>query len=489
MKSGLFTTDNNTRTLSPIYMDQLSIAAYAFTNSHYHTAPGAPIHSGKKLSVTPLLDPVTNYFADPKLYPNDRANSLRVCGRKLSLTNGRRVTMADLGTPLAHANGKKRSPQEKTIAKFENTLNQFSTLEKSVLLENPLYAPLEPYKRQLSIAIAMTNDALSKAVIQVGLMDSNQQREISADQLERLELYIEFPIKLDAEGRIRDACERALIQSFGEASIKEHHIKNIEDGDELKPSFLKWAVHQKDFSAELNGKAVCYVKMYEKGDCIRLEFQANKPHRSKTRVEKAKQEISGRKLTLETEAPKIAAIIESGLRVIEAAIYKNFNQLHASPTEILQAKVLNRCRELFPRKRDSQALVLFAQYLSQYGAVDRKTFKSFGLDAQMLVVLEASNEIGFLIKRSRGISTGLTAKRNPIYVLDELFLSRKTLRQAKPLTTHSPQFRAGYHSATLYFVQLFASGAVGSDSQIFGIRQNTSPQQSKEITSGKFSRK
>jgi hypothetical protein len=424
MKSGLFKDLNITQ--SPTYMDQLSINTYIKTAHDTRLSSRGFQSSNGKHRMKKLDHEVTNYFADPRLYPSSSANLIKPCGRKVILTNGRRIRLAEINQPLDHCHSSTTRPQDRTIERYENLNNQFTDRERQELKSDPNYDAYNPFRRQLSIALEKNTELRALVVTNENLYeftDLTSPIVLTSNILSRLELYKEY--RIDPSKDIKKACERALRLAFGEATEQDFEIKRTKDQDDFDPTFLKWRVPQRFLSPELNGKTKCYIKFYFKGDWLRLEIQANKPNRVKSSNERKMMRDGLVTLTLNEEAVLIADIIAKSLEVIEESIFKVLSEMPLQdPESILVEKMVRRCRDgLAKNKYDSGHLLEAIKYLAKNRSIDKRTFESFMLKAPLLKKLSDA-ETGFLRKKEKSIGSQRKRYINPVYELVIEWLSR-----------------------------------------------------------------
>ncbi len=360
--------------------------------------PRKPGSTGKHRIET-LDHAVVDYFADPRLYPSGNSNLIRPCGRNVAASGGRRIIMAEQGSPINHCTSKSRAPQEKSIEKHEHIYNQFNDEELTALLMNPKRHPANPYQYQLGTVVSNLAELRAVVVEQKGLQRFNPLNvPITGKVLEKIELYLELPFAGDDDKALKAACEKALRIAFGDAKIKMYNVQEVSDGEDRDPVFLKWPVSQKMLSPALNGKSKnCFIKFYKKGQRIRLEILVRNPHRKRS----TRQELDdllklGGPPSLANEAMEIADIIASCLRTIEKHARKLLSEIpYQTPSDILFQDMVARCRVLISRKADSVNLLKALRSIGDNGFIDKKTYRSLGLNVQNLSLL-ADPEFGFL---------------------------------------------------------------------------------------------
>lgn len=461
----------NKNILSPVLMDQITFKVPIYTAADYwKVIRTADERSRHRIEI--LDNPIVHYFSDPRLYPQNNRNTINPCGRFVVATNGRRVDMAERGQPIPHKESKKRAPQEKSIEGHENSNNKYSRQELDELLANPKCDSAKPYKYQLGLAVSnaiklRTIVSKAKSVTQFNPPD----KALTEKSLLRLELYIEFMKSTSDYKSIRDVFEKALEISFGGPNLEKYQVKAVKD-DENEPIILKWEVPQALFSPQFNGQAKWFIKLYDKGDRVRLEIQANQPHLKLSPKEELRKLKTNKFRPIFEYAQSVADQIAECLQLIASHADSVMRKLPASPdNEQLSDRLVGRCQVLFKNKRDSLALQKVARHIAEHEFIDKKTCKELGLNPQCLEKMSDSIH-GFLEKRTRGLVKGEPKRfRNAIYVLNHEWLSRtgKHIRKAeqhKPLSFEQFKDVLAYNAPKKPFADLFGSAMPGRKSKL-----------------------
>jgi len=436
MSSEHFKNNNITNLVSPILLDQITfkIPIYTSAKEEYRKVIRAPDKKGKH-QIEVLNDPITSYFADPRLYPLNAYNVIHPCGRNVVATNGRRIEMALRGQPLPHRTSKARAPQNKSIEIHEHQNNQFSDEEIKELVCNPAYHPAKPFEHLLETAISKVIELRQVVIKSKGLDRHNSlSQDLSAKALIRMELYLEFSHMTADEKVLKALFEKVLKRAFGPTKLSMFEIKQVEDDEDRHPTFMKWKAPQGFFSPELNGKTPWFIKLYQKNDRIRLEIQANEPNLKRSKLERLDDLLKGQsERPLRKEALAVAEIIADCLRVIEAHARKALSELPTQTNpEILFGKMLGRCSELLKNKSDSARLMSALREIAHVGYIDRKTYRAFGLNVQNLKIL-ADPDVGFLKTQEKGLVDRQSKRKiNPTYILVPEWLDRTGKPSRKP---------------------------------------------------------